>query len=775
VIAGHPTIYTGRATYSVPSSGGDLNTSNGFSVTKNYAQPPDISAAKMKGTRPEEGGFSIGSCTVELLDKYTDAHNTLREFTDLASRWSYLEGNQTGTETSLSADITSSATTINLVSTTGIVAGDVIHISQEAILVGTVASGTQLTGCTRGYLLTLAVPHLAEVKVYGYLPSLYRRIFYVFKGYQGVPLSSWLKAWGGVIDGVNHDTGKLTLHAQATTWEMFGGRSRAGKPGNPIGIPRGSTGGTSIRKIVRLPEIGDDSNGTAEAEASTPGLAGDYRLTLLIPNGVSVTDGHFLARLGDSWLGLCSDGPAWDPSLPNEIVGSTETVLITAAVRLGVGDPDLSWDAGDTFDFAWSNAVFTASASPGGNHLDPIELLLKFLVSTGAGTNGAYDVFSTGIGLGIPEALIDVDSFTGVIAARDYDDNLRTLFVFTKPEGGKDFVEQELCKPFGWYIATGNDGRIKLVRSKNPTKLYFSRANNTFTLTHSSSSHVRSYQIPAGVYTAAEAASTLKAGLDLITGQTWTVSPSAGVFTLSVAAGTFSFGTSNAWATIGHTSAASSVSSKAGNVAVAQFSDTSSSGDYNVIDENDCTAVDPIDSLPSRIAEVWYSVNYDWSAEEFRVVKTFTDAEVANLDGEVEPYVIESKGLVSAFSRAKRIPTPWLVKGVPDTEAGCMGQDIDVSSSFGLDASNSFASLFTSHLFDRYRGQPIRFKCRLAWKFNRLEVGDNVQFSYAIDGVFADYEIGAGVVTSRVFEVVSIKPNLAGGYVEAELLGHRSG
>ena len=50
----------------------------------------------------------------------------------------------------VSADATVSATTINLGSTSNLVAGQAIYIGSETIIVGTVASATQLTGCTRG-------------------------------------------------------------------------------------------------------------------------------------------------------------------------------------------------------------------------------------------------------------------------------------------------------------------------------------------------------------------------------------------------------------------------------------------------------------------------------------------------------------------------------------------------------------------------------------------------------------------------------------------------
>jgi hypothetical protein len=56
----------------------------------------------------------------------------------------------------LDAALTSSASAITVKDTSGITAGDVIHIGSETILVGTIASGTSLTGCTRGVWRTTA-------------------------------------------------------------------------------------------------------------------------------------------------------------------------------------------------------------------------------------------------------------------------------------------------------------------------------------------------------------------------------------------------------------------------------------------------------------------------------------------------------------------------------------------------------------------------------------------------------------------------------------------
>lgn len=61
--------------------------------------------------------------------------------------------------------LSSGATTINLTSTTGLKAGQFIVIEAEKIKVGTVASATQLTGCTRGVGGTAAAAHVQTTRV----------------------------------------------------------------------------------------------------------------------------------------------------------------------------------------------------------------------------------------------------------------------------------------------------------------------------------------------------------------------------------------------------------------------------------------------------------------------------------------------------------------------------------------------------------------------------------------------------------------------------------
>ena len=65
----------------------------------------------------------------------------------------------TTTDTGGSDFDSSVATTGNVVSTAGWATGSVISIGSEQILIGTVTSGTEVTGCTRGYNGTTAAAH----------------------------------------------------------------------------------------------------------------------------------------------------------------------------------------------------------------------------------------------------------------------------------------------------------------------------------------------------------------------------------------------------------------------------------------------------------------------------------------------------------------------------------------------------------------------------------------------------------------------------------------
>lgn len=790
-IAGWPTIYSvADDAYALSAGAHNLSSTNGFTTIRKWSELPKISETKVKGDRPEGGTVDIGDMTVELLDKHGISTVT-RDLTDLLSRQAYLEGNRTGAEYQLSATVTltKAATSVVLVSTAGIVAGDVIHITQEAILVGAVnGDGITLTGCTRGYLLTNATRHEVGVKVYGYIPNLKGRPIWLFKGYRDLTLPSWLKAWGGMITSVGRgEPGKVVIQARATTWAMWGGSAPSGRERGTRLRGAGNSPAAGVRRLVRVGAISTEAEAIV-AEALVHSLAGDYRGDIKVPLSVptGLGDGHYMIRAGeDALLGIC-----------NPLDGETEIepglTKVEARFVKGLGrSPEAQLVAGTAISLAWTNATFSATAAPTGS--EPIDLILQLLTSTGTATNGAYDVFKKGIGLGIPVEQIDLTSFTNVQAENDYDlAGTRVFFVFTESVDAKTFIDEELCKPFGWYLATGNDGRIKLVRPKNPIKLYFSKANNEFTFTHSADpSTTRQFTLPAGVYTPAQVATALQAGLRAASGASLLTVAWSGhdayEFFIDVGGGTMSFSATDAWKTLGFNIAHTLDAAPQSDIPVAyppNFNPFGAVGEtlngfpaYSTVTKNDVHAgsLVPIRNDSARVARINFGCNYSWAEDSFDY-KVFVDAEIENLSpfGEAQPYEINSKGLLRAFVGTKKTNTPWSVR-LPPTNGGCTGIPAEPSSSFGIDASGSFASLFCSHLFDRYRNPPQRFKCRLKWRFNTREIGDVLSFTHDVDGVALDAERGTANLSARLFEIVGIRPDPKSMCVEVELLGHRLG
>lgn len=143
VIAGWPTVYTiGSSDYALA---GDL--AEFVAPLRAWADFPSGSGAKVKG-RPEEGKMTIGQMDVEVLDR---VENGVRAMSNLLSRQAYLDGNVSGAKTYLTSAITAGQTdNIPVASVAGLSAGQVVHISFEAIRIGSI-SGLNLNGCTRGY------------------------------------------------------------------------------------------------------------------------------------------------------------------------------------------------------------------------------------------------------------------------------------------------------------------------------------------------------------------------------------------------------------------------------------------------------------------------------------------------------------------------------------------------------------------------------------------------------------------------------------------------
>ena len=99
---------------------------------------------------------------------------------------------------------------------------------------------------------------------------------------------------------------------------------------------------------------------------------------------------------------------------------------------------------------------------------NPINIVLAILTSTGAGTNGDYDYYSSSVGLGIDTDYINISA---IEAARDDwypGDSNYMSFSITKREKANDWLQREIFKVLNIYPVVDGDGRFNLKPFKPP-------------------------------------------------------------------------------------------------------------------------------------------------------------------------------------------------------------------------------------------------------------------------------------------------------------------
>lgn len=115
-------------------------------------------------------------------------------------------------------------------------------------------------------------------------------------------------------------------------------------------------------------------------------------------------------------------------------------------------------------DLPWLEEHVTNLGTVSGYH--PLMYLLQLLTSTGyhyetgltTQQNSAFDTLPTGWGLGIPADQIDID---GIVALALSTPELRTRLVVTDVvENARDWITENLLRPFGLYLAVTSDGAI---------------------------------------------------------------------------------------------------------------------------------------------------------------------------------------------------------------------------------------------------------------------------------------------------------------------------
>lgn len=287
VIAGWPTIYTVARSYTLPSSG-DLSDSSGSgfdSKTRAWASLQGRKGAAARG-RPEEGTCSSGSVAISVLDYIASGR---RELTELCSRQIY--GQAAGDYPRLTSEIDEASTDIAVTSVAGFSStGGFAYLGIECLRYSSVNESTSaLEGCSRGRLLTPAMPHDAGVGIYAAMPTLQSRRAFLYKGYQSLGIDRWVRSFGGAIDGVERLGAAVTISLVDTM-------SLTRQKGNQVllGPPTEEHGPGVFRPAI----LGDFLS-----PAYIDFLL-DPEIKVVFDGPQAVIDSHRLLNVAGTWLGV---------------------------------------------------------------------------------------------------------------------------------------------------------------------------------------------------------------------------------------------------------------------------------------------------------------------------------------------------------------------------------------------------------------------------------------------------------------------------------------
>ncbi len=492
--------------------------------------------------------------------------------------------------------------------------------------------------------------------------------------------------------------------------------------------------------------------------------------------------------------------------MPNTVIANVYRGLNNS------GLPDLI-PTGSPIRVFWSNLLTKTSSPPTGE--DPINLILEMLISTGqvpanwsGGTNTNYDVFELGVGLGIPEDQIDLQSFTDIRAQLDYDPKLALAFAFLQPVPAKDFIEQELCKPFGFYLSTGTDGRIRCVRPRHPQKFYIGGVNMALgqNLYGPASDPLL---LPVGVFTGDEIAALVTSEFKRIPNATipdpfCTYDHGTNRFSMP---GQVQIGSNlnpvplvlqrraaigSAWPTLGFPTLPT-VGVTSGPLVSQPVGQLSQAIKDRTLTKDDMWGVQTLDNRADQITSVVYEHDYNFDTGVFQQRRHYFDPQAYGFNGSLGPfeYRIQSRGVgitwlsgptdlpqtqswTGAFAPPSSGCDPIATRQLVTTPTGSTpgGGVVVVGGQIVLADADAWAQLVAFSLMDRYRQPPLKFRAHLKWKWNSLQVGDVVRVNYTIPGVFADFEMNASTLANRLFEIVELHPNFDGS-VDATFLGHR--
>ena len=445
--------------------------------------------------------------SIDLIDsKTTQGSHTFR-VQDRAGDYAFMfswAGGSSQPLTRITADLSRTATTITLASSTGIAEGVVAWLGRETLKFGTLSAGTTWN-VSRGQYGSTATAHSASTTVVAYDDYVHthppfwrgRRVTLYEGDLTLTPETAGNSAvrYRGILEDLRYDAATLTWEIQT--------RSNLGSLDTEIGrrVFRATvTGPTSEHYLGpgfenmntqdAIRQIGDGGNygrgvlvreqeefyvTAAEYDPSEGGYLAPFR-------SGTVSDTGFL-RLGDSVFEVQYLGgiPARFKVLRRELCGTPALDVVSADTSCWEVFPTenpaddvlavSSVSSGELWGY-WSGGAFTFDATLP-------TLILNLLCSTGtsitllsggynydsAGGGNNYDTLPVGLGLGIPYTDIDIAAFealtrTGRLASLSF--HALRVFWDGEPFDVYEWLLEKLLRPTGAYLYTKVNGQLSI-------------------------------------------------------------------------------------------------------------------------------------------------------------------------------------------------------------------------------------------------------------------------------------------------------------------------
>lgn len=443
----------------------------------------DMPRITAQSIEPLDGSTTPPSATVTLLDVGDAITHLLASSTALAAR------------TELTADVSSSTTTISVSDSSVISLPCDIYVDAETMRATAAPTGTSLT-VQRGMYGSAAKEHKVTTD------QGYTRVVYVTDRPQYIlgrrarllesradytdEDESYQIAFAGRIEAVTDVDGAWQI-------KIGGCMSSLGKVlglGAPESVLKYPLWGGSWDEISNAPywDLDDMTPGGRWWHWSDRGAAGKWRVACttwyVYPQSASgfPDEPHSIVVGGEliRYLKIKSSGTFAGRLLvlddtfggvPNDIVdvyykresylgrGIMSDKIFTQAFSGGhVPQLMTAHQAGERVKLVVSHHDFTAGQ-------DPISVLLTILQSSGTGSNGDYDVLPEWYGCGISEDDIDI---AGMLEVRDkYIGTEPIYFAITDNVEAKEWIEKNILRPYMLNLYETPDGKISICRLKS--------------------------------------------------------------------------------------------------------------------------------------------------------------------------------------------------------------------------------------------------------------------------------------------------------------------